>query len=53
MFLIKKWKLTFEQFDSAGMTAILRILPKNNPNYYKIMAGYQKMLITLLHYNAP
>jgi unsaturated rhamnogalacturonyl hydrolase len=37
---------------AAGMTELLRILPKTNPNYGKIMAGYKKMMATLLQYQA-
>ena len=38
---------------AAGMSEILRSLPKNNPDRPKIMAGYQKMMAGLLKYQAP
>lgn len=37
---------------AAGMTELLRILPKTNPNYTKIMAGYKTMMTTLLQHQA-
>jgi unsaturated rhamnogalacturonyl hydrolase len=37
---------------ATGMIKLLKILPKNNLNYGKIMNGYKKMLTTLLHYQA-
>ena len=37
---------------AAGMAELLRVLPKNNPNYGKIMDGYHKMMATLLQYQA-
>jgi hypothetical protein len=30
---------------------LLRILPKNNPNYTEIMDNYKKMRATLLHHH--
>ncbi len=33
---------------AAGMAELLRVLPKTNPNYVTIMAGYRKMMATLL-----
>jgi unsaturated rhamnogalacturonyl hydrolase len=38
---------------AAGMAELLRVLPKSNPNYGKIMAGYKTMMETLLQYQAP
>ncbi|MEI9959718.1 MAG: glycoside hydrolase family 88 protein [Limisphaerales bacterium] len=35
---------------AAGMTELLRSLPKNHPQRARIMAGYKKMLATLLKY---
>jgi unsaturated rhamnogalacturonyl hydrolase len=35
---------------ATGIAELLRILPKNSPNYGKIMDVYKKMLTTLLHY---
>ena len=35
---------------AAGMAELLRILPKENPNYAAIMAGYKKMMATLLQH---
>lgn len=35
---------------AAGMTELLRELPKSNPNYPKIMSGYTKMMNALLKY---
>lgn len=35
---------------AVGMAEILRILPKNNPNYTRIMDGYLKMMDALLKY---
>ena len=35
---------------AAGMAELLRVLPKDNPNYGAIMAGYKKMMTTLLQY---
>lgn len=37
---------------AAGMSELLSSLPKNNPNRPKIMEGYQKMMATLLKYQA-
>jgi rhamnogalacturonyl hydrolase YesR len=33
---------------AAGMTEMLRSLPKKHPQYARIMAGYQKMMKSLL-----
>ena len=38
---------------AAGMSEILRSLPKNNPDRPKIMAGYKKMMEGLLKNQAP
>ena len=35
---------------AAGMTELLRDLPKDNPNYPRIMEGYRKMMAALLKY---
>ena len=35
---------------AAGMTELLRNLPKDNPDYSRIMEGYRKMMATLLKY---
>jgi len=35
---------------AAGMTELLRDLPKDNPNYSRIMEGYRKMMAALLKY---
>jgi unsaturated rhamnogalacturonyl hydrolase len=35
---------------AAGMTELLRDLPKDNPNYHRIMEGYRKMMAALLKY---
>ena len=35
---------------AAGMTEILKALPKNSPYYKYIMKGYRKMMKSLLHY---
>ena len=35
---------------AAGMAELLRDLPKDNPNYPRIMAGYRKMMAALLKY---
>ncbi|MGJ7032141.1 glycoside hydrolase family 88/105 protein [Niabella hirudinis] len=37
---------------AAGMSELLRSLPKNNPNRPRIMEGYKKMMATLLKYQA-
>lgn len=37
---------------AVGMAELLRILPKDNPNYNRIMAGYIKMMDVLLKYQA-
>lgn len=37
---------------AAGMTEILRALPKNNPDRTGIMQGYKKMMASLLRYQA-
>jgi len=38
---------------AAGMAEILRSLPKNHPDRAKIMAGYHKMMASLLKYQEP
>lgn len=35
---------------AAGISELLRILPKDNPNYQQIMDGYHKMMAALLKY---
>lgn len=35
---------------AVGMAELLRVLPKKNTNYEKIMFGYKKMMSTLLRY---
>ncbi|GAA3624418.1 glycoside hydrolase family 88/105 protein [Flavivirga jejuensis] len=35
---------------AVGMAELLRVLPKNNTNYEKIMFGYKKMMSTLLRH---
>ena len=37
---------------AAGMSELLRSLPKDNPNRSRIMEGYQKMMASLLKYQA-
>jgi len=37
---------------AAGMTELLRVLPKNNTNYKAIMNGYKKMMGSLLKYQS-
>lgn len=37
---------------AAGMSELLRSLPKSNPNYKRIMNGYQTMMASLLKYQA-
>lgn len=37
---------------AVGMSELLRSLPKEHPNRPRIMAGYQKMMATLLKYQA-
>lgn len=37
---------------AAGMSELLRSLPKNNPNYNRIMTGYKTMMTSLLKYQA-
>ncbi len=37
---------------AAGMAELLRSLPKNNPNYDRIMKGYKTMMASLLKYQA-
>ncbi|MBO9617634.1 MAG: glycoside hydrolase family 88 protein [Niabella sp.] len=37
---------------AVGMSELLRSLPKNNPNRERILAGYKKMMATLLKYQA-
>lgn len=38
---------------AAGMSELLTSLPKDNPDRPKIMEGYQKMMASLLKYQAP
>lgn len=38
---------------AAGMTELLRSLPKENPYYSRIMEGYKKMMTALLTYQTP
>jgi unsaturated rhamnogalacturonyl hydrolase len=38
---------------AVGMAEILRVLPKDNPDRGKIMAGYKKMMAALLKYQEP
>src|SRR5690606_24376712 len=37
---------------AAGMTELLRILPRDNPDRARIVVGYEKMMATLLKYQA-
>jgi unsaturated rhamnogalacturonyl hydrolase len=37
---------------AVGMSELLRSLPKNNPNYNRIMKGYKLMMASLLKYQA-
>ena len=37
---------------AAGMTELLRSLPENNPDRPRILAGYRKMMASLLKYQA-
>ena len=37
---------------AVGMAELLRSMPKNNPNYDRIMKGYKKMMASLLKYQA-
>lgn len=37
---------------AAGMTELLRSLPKDNPHYSRIMTGYKTMMASLLKYQA-
>ncbi|NCU04546.1 MAG: glycosyl hydrolase [Chitinophagaceae bacterium] len=37
---------------AAGMSELLRSLPKTNPNYNRIMKGYKTMMASLLKYQA-
>lgn len=37
---------------AAGMAELLRSLPKNNPNYDRIMQGYKTMMSSLLKYQS-
>lgn len=37
---------------AAGMAELLRSLPKDNPNYKRIMAGYKLMMTSLLKYQS-
>jgi len=38
---------------AAGMTELLRSLPKTHPQRARILSGYQKMMASLLKYQAP
>lgn len=38
---------------AAGVTELLRDLPKDHPQYAKVFAGYQKMMAGLLKYQGP
>ena len=38
---------------AAGMTELLRSLPRNHPHRTRILAGYQKMMEALLKYQGP
>ncbi len=38
---------------AAGMTELLRYLPKNHENYARILEGYHKMMESLLKYQSP
>lgn len=38
---------------AVGMSELLRSLPKNNPNYGRIMKGYTTMMSSLLKYQSP
>ena len=37
---------------AVGMSELFRSLPKNNPNYERIMKGYKTMMASLLKYQA-
>ncbi len=37
---------------AVGMAELLRVLPKSNPNWARIMTGYHKMMAALLKYQA-
>lgn len=37
---------------AAGMTELLRVLPKDNPNRARIMEGYKTMMASLLEYQS-
>jgi len=37
---------------AAGMSILLKVLPKNNPNRARIMQGYKTMMASLLNYQA-
>jgi rhamnogalacturonyl hydrolase YesR len=37
---------------AVGMAELLRSIPKNNPNYERIMKGYKNMMASLLKYQA-
>lgn len=37
---------------AAGMTELLRVLPKNNPDRTRIMQGYKSMMASLLQFQA-
>lgn len=37
---------------AAGMAELLRSLPESNPNYARLMAGYRKMMGTLLEHQS-
>jgi predicted alpha-1,6-mannanase (GH76 family) len=38
---------------AAGMTELLRSLPKDNPNYKKILKAYRQMMSTLAKHQSP
>jgi rhamnogalacturonyl hydrolase YesR len=38
---------------AAGMTELLRVLPRNNPDYPRIFKGYTGMMASLLKYQTP
>jgi unsaturated rhamnogalacturonyl hydrolase len=38
---------------AVGMAEVLSSLPPSNPHYARIMAGYQKMMAGLKHYQSP
>ena len=38
---------------AAGMSELLRSLPRNNPDHARILKGYRTMMASLLQYQAP